>query len=223
MAAAVSLEWKKDSKGYDFRTVRERLHPHYLDPRILDADPTESYAIIVPRGGRAETYPVRDQVLLDLVNMPHSLEGVQSFVNQWGLLRRERATWRDTDFYGESYSLRQALNYTRAENWGQLERAVMGRKVGRMAVRFARIGGESAPRLFLEPDDLISYCWICLMQMVGGGADIQKCLNCGAFFVIGLEKGTRSTRQYCSDRCRIAMHRKNKRKADSPSKRARQR
>jgi len=87
---------------------------------------------------------------------------------------------------------------------------------GRLAQqRDSRVPGESTPRLFLQPNNLTSYCWIELMQVVAAEATIQRCLNCARFFPRGIERGTRSTRQYCSDRCRVTMHRKSKRRTPS--------
>ena len=79
-----------------------------------------------------------------------------------------------------------------------------------MRLRFGRMRGDLTPRVFIEPQSLWLFCVSELMQLVAGGTVFQPCLNCGSVFTRGVE-GTRKTRQYCSDRCRIAMHRKSKR------------
>jgi hypothetical protein len=220
MAALVRLEWQKDSKGYDLREVPERERPAEWEGSILEDDgsPLPACTAIIPRGGRPLTYLVDGQVLWDLVNTPRTPEGVQGFVNRWGLLHTRKSNFgtRVEDYNGPIHNLGIALDLAVDRNWPGLERYLAKvekqQHVGPMRPRFARVPGETMPRLFIQPDNLTSYCWIELMQVVAAEATIQRCLNCGAFFPRGIEKGTRNTRQYCSDRCRVAMHRRGKRK-----------
>jgi hypothetical protein len=78
-------------------------------------------------------------------------------------------------------------------------------------MRWAKLAGDSAPRFFLEPRDLLQFCYAEFLQVVQGGTQIQSCPRCGALFMLGTV-GQR--RAYCSDKCRIAMHRRRQREAE---------
>jgi hypothetical protein len=174
--------------------------------------PVSAHQEVVPRGGTV----VRDLVdarklFEDLANMPCDAKGVLCFVGKWGLPSSASSVPEICD---QVRPLQRAVKLMEYKDWAGLERAV-GRKIRasgdersvRINLRYARVPGESKPRLFLEPDNLLSYGWIELIQIAAGETHLMRCLKCGRLFVLGEAKGTRRTRQYCSPRCRLAMHR----------------
>jgi hypothetical protein len=81
-------------------------------------------------------------------------------------------------------------------------------------MRWAKLAGDSAPRFFLEPRNLLQFCYAEFLQIVEGGTKICSCPACGVLFMLGTV-GQR--RAYCSDKCRIAMHRRRQREAQQRS------
>jgi hypothetical protein len=213
MAATIRLEWQRDSNGYD---IDER--PKKEGRTYLTSDPGGTF--VVPQGGKKETYVVegiRDRVFEKLANTQNTTGGVLSFANAWGLLgnamsegdMREQEV---SDFYEGIKDLRWLINLAQelraTQQLSRLEQAMNQKGVGPMNLRFGRLLGDSTPRLFFQPRSLWLFCCTEVMQIVAAGGEIKNCLNCGAFFTIGIDPGARSTRTYCSNRCRMAMHRR---------------
>jgi hypothetical protein len=210
MAAAIRLEWQRDSHGYD---IVER-------PAEGNTLLTEKPArlVIAPRGGAPERYSLKgldDRVFEHLANTPSTPDGVLSFVDGWGLLD-ELGEHEVQGFYGrirELYELiKLARDFRLIQQPQMLERAMNEKGVGPMNLRFGRLRGDSTPSLFFQPRSLWLFCCAEVMQVVAGGGEIRDCANCGAFFTIGLDPGVRSTRTYCSNRCRMTMHRRERRR-----------
>lgn len=226
MGATIRLEWLLDSKGYDLeqdqppalqppatRAYGKRRSVRAGDDTIAGQGALTRGAYIVPRGGTVEPYPLEgteDRVSFALMNIPATPEGALDFVNEWGMPHSHGRTYV-SEILDVRNSMQTVVLHAIKSNWPKLERIMPEKGIGRLSVRFGRLRGDSSPRVFLQPDSLFSFCWLELMQILAGGVAIRACLNCGAFFSIGIERGTRSTRQYCSDRCRVAMHRKAKR------------
>jgi len=231
MSAIVRLEWEIDSKGYDIEDrpdptpSRSVISTNMTKAEATMAGDSASGLFLVPRGGRPERYVlegIKERIFEDLIATPQTPEGALAFAKKRGLLYRTKdmsLCFRDDrhdgfvngEFYNCIGQLRHAVKLAHEGRLDALERAMQRGGIKGLQVRFGRMRGDTAPRVFVEPSSLNHFCWLELMQLIAGGTQIQKCLNCGAFFSIGIEKGTRITRQYCSDRCRVAMHRKNKR------------
>jgi hypothetical protein len=232
MSAIVRLEWEIDSKGYDIEDragsgkVRKGISTDLTDPERTILGTPAAGLFVIARGGKPERYVlegIENRVFEDLANTPETPEGVLAFVNKWGLPFRTKDMslslldpphgMVNGEFYNCIWQLKRAVEFASSGNFEPFERSMDKRGIAGLQVRFGRMRGDSAPRLFVEPRSLNTFCWLELMQSIVGGAHFQRCLNCGAFFSIGIERGTRSTRQYCSDRCRVAMHRKGRGKS----------
>lgn len=46
-----------------------------------------------------------------------------------------------------------------------------------------------------------------LTAEIGNGSRFARCRHCPTWFPVGDGSGTRRTRPFCSDRCRVASHR----------------
>jgi hypothetical protein len=207
VGASIRLEWQRDSGGYDLEDRPDKPCTSFL------ADLAgKGGKFVVPRGGKRETYVVEGlghRIFEALAKTHQSPDGVLAFVNEWGLLE-QGPNQEVSEFYEHIEDLRQLLDVAALNNFRLLERYINQKGIGPMNLRFGRLRGDSAPRIFVEPRSLWLFCCCEVMQVVAAGAILRNCINCGAFFTLGTKQGTRSTRQYCSDRCRVAMHRKGK-------------
>jgi predicted RNA-binding Zn ribbon-like protein len=66
------------------------------------------------------------------------------------------------------------------------------------------------PRVFIECRDPAAMAWLQLAQRERIGAEYRRCSACDAYFVVSGNDGHRRSRQYCSDRCRVAANRARK-------------
>lgn len=220
MAAAVGFWWHRDSAGYDFAECPEE-----------DSSKSRLVPCIVARGGEVETYWLEgtsNRVFEDLVNTsPYNGDGPQDalkFTNKWGFLCRHHLLKRKMilnelgGFYDQAHDFKNMLNFARLKNYKDL---VLGiRHADTSAGKISGTGsftldvvmrpGVELPHVFIRPDSLLSFATIELMQTIAGAAEIRTCLHCRKFFTLSSEANRRSTRQYCSDRCRVAMSRARK-------------
>ena len=172
------------------------------------------------RGGEPPLdYEVTNEVLWDLVNTERHPDELLKFVGNWGLLASRGRREPLSSIWNHMKHIQQAAELMEDKQWVRLEKMVghqikLGRQAGtegaergvRLIMRYARVPGHAEPR-FLEPENLISYCWIELMQRAAN-ARLMRCLKCGRLFPADEGEGARPTnRKYCSPRCRLAKHR----------------
>jgi hypothetical protein len=73
--------------------------------------------------------------------------------------------------------------------------------------------GHESPRgdgpLYVECRDPASFAWMQLARR--GEGEYRQCGWCGTHFTVADKDGHRRSRQYCSDRCRVASNRAKKR------------
>ena len=121
MAAIFRLEWQRDARGYD--VVERGPSPG----RTVLTD-VSAATLIVPRGGKPETYVVEgieNRIFEQLANAPRTPEGALSFVNKWGLLHREPSNEAANDLneiYDAMRDLRTALDLADPSDFTRLER-----------------------------------------------------------------------------------------------------
>jgi len=214
------MHWVRDRKGYDLMSVSE----HRLGPEvgsILEGQ-AETYTAVVARGGDPTHYEVSPEVLWDLVDTHRHPDELLKFVDKWGLLSSKGRREPLSSILNHMKHIQQAAELMEDKQWVRLEKMVghqikLGRQAGsesegaergvRLNMRYARVPGHAEPRLFLEPENLISYCWIEFMQRAAN-ARLMRCLKCGRLFPADEGDGARPTsRKYCSPKCRVAKHR----------------
>jgi predicted nucleic acid-binding Zn ribbon protein len=207
MTALVCLVWSRDPKGYE---IRKQFRSGLLD----DESKPRPYLVVAPRSSQQEPYTVEgteERIFLDLANTPRTPDGVVAFANKWGLLGRMRDQDLN-DFYRRIANMAEAVDVVGTHSIAELEHLL---KVDlRLSMRIARLAGDSAPRIILDARTLQGFCNAELMQLVDGGVEIRKCPPCGKLLALG-KVGQQPS--YCSDRCRVAMHRKKKREREARS------
>ena len=215
-AAAVGFWWHRDSAGYDFE---EHLKE--------DAGKNRMMPCIVARGGEDERYRLEgtsNRVFEDLASADCTPEDALKFTNKWGFLCRHHLGNKEmildelSGFYDQVHYFQNMLNFARLKNYKDLIQSI--RHADTSAGKISGTGhftldvvmrpGVELPHVFIRPDSLLSFATIELMQTIAGAAEIRTCLHCRKFFTLSSEANRRSTRQYCSDRCRVAMSRARK-------------
>ena len=84
---------------------------------------------------------------------------------------------------------------------------------GRLAIELRydpALAPGSAP-MYIECRDPASFAGCQLGQQEGRNVEYRRCGRCGTYFAIAGVEGHRRSRQYCSDRCRVAANRAKKR------------
>jgi hypothetical protein len=66
--------------------------------------------------------------------------------------------------------------------------------------------------LLQDPDSLGSALWLQFAESITAGTRFRKCKACGEWFALP-RQGTRSTREYCSDVCRVRTYRQRQEQA----------
>ena len=215
MVAAVGFWWHRDSTGYDFVELVEE-----------DSGKSEVVPYIVPRGGENEPYLLEgtsNRVFEDLVNaLPCDPQEALKFTNRWGFLCRHHLHYKKmkltelNGFYDQVHHFNNMLTLVHLKNYKDLIRNIHSADTstgkisgtGHFTLDVIMRHGVESPQVFIRPDSLLSFAAIELMQTIAGAADIRTCPHCWNFFTVSSDANRRITRQYCSDRCKVASSRK---------------
>jgi hypothetical protein len=215
MAADIRLLWKRDSAGYEIRGGAGVLAPY--------STPEHSSASIVGRGGEVEQYWLEgtvNRVFEDIANADATPEGALRFVNKWGFLYAEDEALPVRPFIMARDRFRKWLTLAERQSYSGLittmprydadpEEPIPG-GLGRYTLDVAMRPGSDLPHVFIRPLSLVSFALIEMMQAIAKGAKVRRCARCSNFFTVAPDLGKRSTRTYCSDRCRVATARAKK-------------
>jgi predicted nucleic acid-binding Zn ribbon protein len=229
MGAIIRLQWARYSDG--FVVVRDRPPP----PRVLLAEQSKDISTarwLEPRKpNKTVTYVaegVDQRIFLDLANagraLPRGLaeaqalmeERVLAFTGKWGLLNDYEPFPLLSDVWIAANRLNRLVERVRPEAVGDISKQlafsgpVPYLEEPGLRMCWAKLAGDSAPRFFLRPENLLQFCYAEFLQGVGS-VEIRSCPRCGTLFALGT---IGQQRTYCSDACRIAMHRKRKREAE---------
>jgi hypothetical protein len=204
MGNILELRWHVDSNGYVLDGDGENV---VLANRLatlaamvtgltdLLCEAEGGYTHVVPRGGQPKPYRCNAdnfEILLDLLNMPSTREGVVGFVNQWGLLRapsleeQRRAVW----FIATSKSLARVMEDG------------LPRSAGDLVLASLELVRGPTGRLFLRANTLEEFLWAQVFQLRHGA--IFQCPICKKF---ALAPMTGRPPKYCSDACSSKAYR----------------
>ena len=96
---------------------------------------------------------------------------------------------------------------------GQTEAPYEGQPAPRALVTRAPVVFEGHLELQDRPLTLLGYLWLEFAYTLDRKTKERACSHCGEIFIIDNRQGTRENRLYCSERCRMAVYRANKREA----------
>lgn len=223
MPAAVRLRWNRDSAGYDVE-ARGSLQ------RGVSEDSNKH---IVPRGGEVEAYWLdgdywlkrksRRRIFEDLASADCTPEDALKFANEWGFLFRhqqeEMSLTGEDGFYNWVHYFTNMLVLAQQKNYKAIRQNIARDEsplrrpsgIGYFTLDVALVPGAELPYVFIQAQSLLSFAVMEMMQVIAGG-EIRTCAHCRSFFTLSAGVNRRSTRKYCSDRCRLATSRAGKKK-----------
>ena len=221
MPAAVRLRWKRCRAGY-------QVEAH---GSLQSGVSEDSNKHIVPRVGEAETYWLEDnywlrrkgrrRVFEDLASTDCTPEDALKFTNEWGFLFRHHHRQKEmmsltgeNGFYDWVHYFRNMLIHARQKNYKAIRDNIPRDEthfnessgIGYFALDVEVKPGAEMPWVFIRAQSLLSFAVMEMMQVIAGG-EIRTCAHCLSFFTLLTGVNRRSTRQYCSDRCRFAASR----------------
>jgi hypothetical protein len=227
MGATIRLQWIRE---HDYRVVdMEEMRREKLPRMRLDDDPALARSILDDLNSPGPGWPwidacspeakrevytlegVHNGVYLALANVKPNTESVLAFTKDWGPL-----TTLDTSIVSVRRVIAQAA--LMREAIGELQRSPRAKGLdvrlaerglhARLHLALDRFNTDSAPRVFLRADDLLQFC---IAELLMEGREIRSCPRCGTMFATGK---VGKPPLYCSDACKVAMHRKKKREAE---------
>ena len=159
--------------------------------------------------------------LLSPTNMPTAIASIslddvsafERFLGQWGLPvipdEAKPASMRLADVHKLVRQMREALSYATAGDDMPLAQHITKHAFIAARPKFEDSALQSSAPIFVEARDLASFAWLQLGQRQRG--EYRRCGQCGTYFSVAGAEGHRRSRQYCSDRCRVAANRAKKR------------
>jgi len=197
----------RDERGYDLAAKPARSNAIDVKGSLLD---TLAHDLsVVARGGQKIPLilqGIQNCIFEKIANTPPNAEGALDLVSEWGfplLVDDEMPAQRIANLVIE---FRHVVELAAANKMEEIEALIPSKKFADIGVMFERFGKDRSPRLYLRPKSLIHFAWIELLCAISSNAGFKKC-TCGNIFTYNLEKGSRNTKLYCSNRCRVANHR----------------
>lgn len=211
-------EWQVDQHGYEaiYPTAEERERPR----RLIEGDPSPR---IVRNGGPLRAYrPFQDHpgLFLEFGNCEETPEAAAAFATKYGLLGAysfDLEVPNDEDF---SLWLNSIRNMRRMV--GEIEARIQNDEpLADLAALFEQsvrpwftigidIRAGRKPRPVVVPRTLIGVMWLQVLGQITSGLRFRQCKACPSWFRYGPGTGHRSTREFCSNRCRVAWNRAQK-------------
>jgi hypothetical protein len=143
----------------------------------------------------------------------HDEDALDRFLTKWGLpvIKSETgsASMKLDELWELVRQVRLALDYAdHADARGFAEHF---RQFAFLASRpvFEHGRSPNSAPLYAECRDPASFAWVQLARR--GEGEYRQCGYCGTHFTVADRDGHRRSRQYCSDRCRVAANRAKKR------------
>lgn len=159
------------------------------------------------------TFPTSDEaedICLEFANLKCCPEEVREFASRYGLLKsRPLAVEKLSLWYGAIQAMHDvwvaAEEGRMADLPGLFAKGAL--KYQNIKVLFGPNEDRTGLRLVLNPQNLLSWLWLQLGQTLEG-REVRACKECGKFYLAGGGRGgrakqIRTTRLYCSDRCRM--------------------
>jgi hypothetical protein len=197
MSDLVRLEWTRWPDG--FEVEKGRLLP-------VKRERSESYVL----------EGTDQRVFIDLANVRDEV-GALAFTDRWGpLVGIIQGVLVGVPLVAGLIKLAEKMDDAADAVRRDPDAAIAGHAILRgkgtdLQWRWAKLVGDSAPRLFQDPGDLWGFCVSELFQSINGGIQIRRCLRCGNHIALGK---VGKPPLHCRPACKKAMYRKRKREAE---------
>jgi len=226
MAVTIRLSWEKDPEGYEVEERPDRSLPEEPGESLLSAASKrfdlEGGTYVVSRSKERQPYwhdidkphIFTKFASIRIENDAHAKEDSIAFIEAWGFLRRHtpiRGCRLKDEFYPWVAHFKRIIGLIEDKHWKDVSQYIEAfGNIGKCSVAFARKPQGSSPLLTFQAEDLLDYMWLEMMQEVGHGTKIRRCVRCGKVMSLGSETNQNAKRTYCSNSCRTAAYRARK-------------
>jgi len=212
-----TFEWPVDQDGYELEFVKPRLTKGRADTKL-----TGPYQILKRRSGPLRYYrPLEDQPglarrLAELSKHQGDESLLVDFANEFGLLSHDSfglvisgQRMKTSDWWEIALQLHFVLELKDAGNI-EAACATLNEHVHPNFKPHIHFQQPKRPKLSIAPDNLAGALWFQVMGEITHGTKFKRCDLCPTWFPVGPRTGHRETRRFCSNTCRNAWHRQNK-------------
>ena len=219
--------WQVDQLGYDLK------YEPAMSGKTSMTSEIPGWHLVRKGGPLREYWPLDDHpgLFRQFANLPEDLstepKDLLAFANKFGLLgfgllrfmprgeppdSEDLKGWRDY-----IHSFRTMVDAIDGKREKEACEAFNAHIRPRMTVRIERDPfGSSLPRLHSTPLTLVGALWLQVAGQLTEGLTFRKCKQCPIHFPVGSGTRFRTTKIFCSDRCRVAWNRQKRRAGAAP-------
>ncbi len=214
MAGLFDFEWSLDQHGYE--AVSAEKLPEGMDRPILENPPKTGW-VLRRKGGPLRRYrPLEEHpgLFRRFAYLPEEPQAILEFANEFGILGvgltepTEDLDWDELSLYWLNHirGLRVVVDGIDTGNAASMAADFNKYVVPAMTVRIEAARGQRF-RLHVTPTNLLSAMWFQVAGELTDGIRFKKFKWCPNWFPYGPRTGHRTTKVFCSDRCRKAWNR----------------
>ena len=223
----LDFEWAVDWEGYNYSPSKKSKNKRKT--LISEACDAPHSGFIQRKGGELRTYKpfvdYDDGMYLIVGHEPPSVDRCIALANQFGFLTGGRGfsgleaaegkydhVEPLSDWFSMINDIQPALGLEK--RGGMLEH---WRRVGEATIATAQIVVKSSvdpsapPQIVFRPRNLKDAIYIQFAaSVIDEDFNVKPCPSCGKLFATGISSGRRADAKFCSDKCRVSMHRSKK-------------
>ncbi len=214
MADLFDFEWCVDQRGYEAVSAEEL--PEGVERPILENPPKTGW-VLRRKGGPLRRYrPLEEHpgLFRRFAYLPEEPQAILEFANEFGILGvgltepTEDLDWEELSLYWLNHirGLRVVVDGIDTGNAASMAADFNKYVVPAMTVRIEAARGQRF-RLHVTPTNLLSAMWFQVAGELTDGIRFKKCKWCPNWFPYGPRTGHKTTKVFCSDRCRKAWNR----------------
>ena len=199
------FEWQKDQYGYEF------------GPR---AGPSRSWAVIQRKGGpflgyRLDIEGTDAGLCRQFASLDPTFDKAIGFANQYGFLVEKRLNEEPIqlwlDWIWRMKDLVTAIDEDRYEDFwkGFNEPHYHDKPLFAARIEPHEVVPKKS-KFQLVPQSLLAAMWFELGNYATKGTALKQCEFCPKWFPVGPGTGRKPSKRFCSDKCRVAWHRRHK-------------
>ena len=208
----IKLEWQVPAGGFTL----ENYAASASDGGSILTGERSSGTYLVPCGSETTSYTadlLEHCIFLELANMPPRSQAVLEFANKWGL--PTRGDWTVDRFIQLSLAFARTAILADAKGIPALARKFPpDKRFGSIKWGFGRMPRQSAPGICFYARDLLTFCWLELLQFCVGPTEIRQCEICKDLMQ---RPKAGPMGEYCSQACRQKAYRLRMKAAEASS------
>lgn len=213
------FDWYVDERGYEPVSAAEA--PPGVEKAVLSDPPSGGGWCLRRRGGALRAYSVLDDLsglARRFAHLPREPEAILEFASEYGFLgygqteHPDNPAWEEEVLWWHTHiqGMRHVVEGIDAGQRHSMAKIFNGYVEPRMTVRI-EAGQGGRPALYATPTNLLGQMWLQIAREITNERKFRKCVWCPAWFPYGRGTGHKKTKLFCSDRCRKASSRAQRR------------